>query len=355
MVLFSGFLRELRADLPNTWISMVVKPSVRNLFEATPYVNEVLVYDGGSSFAWGPLQRLYRAARLARTHLWPKRFDLAIVPRWGVDDYGASQLAYVSGARRRIAYSERVSPYKSRANSGYDRLFTAIMVDRQPRHEVQRNFGLLRFLGGEVRSEKLELSVLPDDDQFAQELLTSRGLLPGQKLVVLGVGARHARKMWPLENFGIIAAWLSATYGAKVIVVGDDVDARLADELSLALPGIVINAAGRTTLRQAVALMRRASLFVGNDSGPKHLAAATGVPVVEVSWHSRSASGEAMETLRAFAAWQVENRIVQPDASLEPCTGSCDATVAHCITNVSVDSVKRAIAGLLGVAPERES
>jgi heptosyltransferase-2 len=106
VVMTTPFLRELRRNLPDAWITLVVKPAVYNLVERCPYVNEVLVYDWNTKHRLlKPLQRHWRALQLAWKHLWKRRFDLAILPRWDVDSYHGSFVLYFSGAPWRVGYS----------------------------------------------------------------------------------------------------------------------------------------------------------------------------------------------------------------------------------------------------------
>jgi ADP-heptose:LPS heptosyltransferase len=347
IVLCSAFLRELRANLPDAWITLVVKKPLVDLVAACPYVNEVLPYDWQVSPYWGPIQLLVRALRLARTRLWRNRFDIALLPRWNTDYYGASQLLYVSGAGRRVAYSAMVTARKADANRGYDRLFTDLLTDREPRHEVERNLQMIRVLGGTVRDDRLEVWTRPQDDATVTELLRAEGITPGERLVALGVSARHAKKVWPADNFLELGRWLHEKIGARLLVVGSQEDARAGQVLELALGRTVINLAGRTTLRELAALMRRVNLFVGNDSGPKHIAAAAGAPVVEISWHPHSGSASDPFSPVSFAPWKGRSIVLQPDRALAPCVGTCDSEASHCISLVTPDSVKAAALSLL--------
>src|SRR5512141_888224 len=106
VVLMSAFLRELRRNASDASITLVVKPGTRELVERCPYVNEVLPFDWGASGRMATLRLRARAAAMARKELWPRRFDLALHPRWDADYYQASFLTYFSGAATRVGYSE---------------------------------------------------------------------------------------------------------------------------------------------------------------------------------------------------------------------------------------------------------
>ncbi len=85
MVLSTPFLRELRRVVPQAKISLVVKPSVEELAVGCPFVNEILVYDPGPLGYTPTFERMQRTVRFSARHLWLRRFDLAIIPRWDAD------------------------------------------------------------------------------------------------------------------------------------------------------------------------------------------------------------------------------------------------------------------------------
>jgi ADP-heptose:LPS heptosyltransferase len=347
VVLTTPLLRELRRNLPRAWITLVVKKTVYNLVANCPYVNEVLTFD------WqAPLWRLYythlwRAWRLARRHLRPRRFDLALVPRWGYGDYYfAKPLAYLSGARGRIGFSEQCSNPDLLESAG-DRLLTQALHHREPRHEVRRSLDLLEYLGGTVQDDSLDLWLTSQEREEARQRLTRQGLGPGDLLISLGPGASRIERQWPLSQFAELGSWIIRTYGARLLVVSGPGDEPLGQTLAQTLGDGVINLAGKTTLRQTTALISQSQLYVGNDSGPMHLAAAVGVPVVEISSFPGPGQPLHPRSPARFGPWGVPHRILQPAGPVPPCTKVCLATEPHCILGVTVALAQEAAAELL--------
>ncbi|MHB1559266.1 MAG: glycosyltransferase family 9 protein, partial [Isosphaeraceae bacterium] len=109
------------------------------------------------------------------------------------------------------------------------------------------------------------------------------------------------------------------------------------------------------TLRQTTAILSRCRLFIGNDSGPMHLASAVGVPVVEISMFPRSGPRGHVSSPHRFGPWGVPSVIVQPSHALPPCTDGCRASTAHCITQVGVSEVFVAVMELLERTSDRLS
>jgi len=344
VVMTTPFLRELRRNLPSAWITLVVKPAVYNLVELCPYVNEVLTFDprvGGRL----PQMRLHaRALRFARKFLWGRKFDLAIVPRWDVDFYHASFLAYFSGAAWRIGYSENVSERKKVANRGNDLLYTHVLNDNDLKHEADRNLDLLRFLGGTVEDGQLELWLDPRDNAFAERLLAANDFPPSQLLVALcPSGGRSSLKQWPLERFVEIANWLKERYRAWIVVIGAADERCLGESIQQEAGATVINAAGQTSLRQAAALIKKCNLYIGNDTGLTHIAAAMKIPVVVIFGptcpHRFSPLGASSVVLRKDLECSPCKRLRHKDRC-----SHCILPMQRCMAEVSVQEVQESVA-----------
>ncbi len=355
VVLSTPFLRELRRNLPDAWITLVVKPSAHNLVELCPYVNEVLTYEWKTLLTdeqklkdWVMLMlRHMRALELALFHFWHRRFDLAILPRWDTDHYNATFLAYFSGAHWRVGYSEKVNDHKRRFNSGYERLLTHVLSNNRLKHEVERNLDILRFLGGMVKEEWLELWISPEDETFEEQVLSPHGGRLEDLLVAIGFGAREPKRMWPITNFVELGIWLKREYDSRILVVGEKREQPLGQELKRQIGDAVINIAGRATLRQTVALLRRCQLCVSNDAAPMHMAAVAGVTVIEISCHPKNGSMLHVNSPKRFGPRGVPHIVLQPETALPPCSDGCNYGRAHCILGVTVEEVKRAFVALL--------
>lgn len=347
VVMTTPFLRELRCNVPNAWITLVVKPSIYNLVEICPYVNEVLTYDWSTPRLLRLFQRHWRAVKLSRRHLWHRRFDLAILPRWDTDYYHGAFVGYFSGAPSRVGYSENVNASKKGLNQGLDRLFTHVLEDNTLKHEVRHNLDVIRFLGGEVENERLELWTNKGDEAFAEEMLRDHDVKPSNLLIGIGPGAGARKREWPLDFFRELGLWLQKRYAARLFIIGGPGEEQLGQELQSKLDFLPINAVGKTTLRHVTALLRHSSLYIGNDAGPMHIAAAVGVPVVELSCHPKCGSPSSANSSLRFGPWGENHTVIQPEAALPPCEDECIADSPHCILGISVEQVKEAIAPLL--------
>lgn len=351
VVLTTPLLRELRRNLPRAWITLVVEPGVRNLVELCPHVNEVLTFGRRGQGLLESLQRHGRAAALAWRVLRRRNFELCLLPRWDIDWYHGTLLAYLSGAPRRAGFSEHVNVTKKHFNLGFDSMLTQQFHDSVIKHDVRHNLDVVGFLGGEVREEHLELWLGAEDEHFAEALLHQHEVHADDLLIALGIGAGAKKRQWPLESYGQLCQWLHNQFHARVVLIGGRGDRSMTGEFRNRLGIAPIDCTGTTTLRQTAALLKRCTLYVGNDAGPMHIAAAAQIPVVELSCHPKLGSERSANSPLRFGPWNTRAVIIQPASERAPCVEECGATVAHCILGISVEQVKVVLSDLLSSAP----
>jgi ADP-heptose:LPS heptosyltransferase len=345
VVMTTPFLRELRNNLPEAWITLIVKASIKSLVELCPYVDEVLTFDCPMQGQALTLRRHWRSLALAMRSLWRRRFDFAILPRWDVDGYHSTFLAYWSGAVRRIGYSTQVNADKKRVNLGLDTLLTDALVDTAPQHEIQRGLNLLCHFGLTVKRKEPELWVDEQSLDAARQVLAQGGA--ASLLVALAPGASEASKRWPVERYSQVAQWLAREWQAWIVCVGGPAEVSLGRELNERVGSQFLDVTGKTTLRETAALLKLCQLYIGNDSGPKHIAAAVGTRVIEISRFSRLGSSLHPQSPLRFRAWGPGHVLLQPEEPLSPCTDGCSAATAHCITAVEVEQVQVAVVNQL--------
>jgi heptosyltransferase-2 len=347
MVLSTPLIRGLRDAAPAAFISLVVKPSVFNLVEHCPHVDEILTYDPG------PLGEPSTPARMRNTlgftahHLWRRRFDVAVVPRWDADLYHATFMAYWSGALWRIGYSEQVIEHKRVINRGYDRLFSHVLCTSALKHEVERGLDVLRFMGARSTNPQLELWPTAQDERSVLEFLQSHGATKQDMLVALGPGAASETRRWSPNNFIELGKWLQKWYQARIVIVGGAESISTGQTIQQSLGAGVINAVGATTLRELGVLLKSCALYIGNDSAPMHMAAAVRIPVVEISCHPKNGNPQLSNSPVRFGPWGVVSAILQPENGKDSCREACTVPLAHCIHDVEVGSVQEAVKACL--------
>ena len=342
-VMTTPLLRELRKNAPQARITLIVKPELHSLASACPYVDEVLTFNSHTSTRFLDIRRPSRALKFCVTHLWQRRFNLAIIPRWDGDWYYQTFLAYFSGSRWRIGYSEDVTPIKQIHNRGYDRLLTHALHRNILTHEVERNLAILQELGGTVRQTEAEIWSTAADDLWAQNWLEARNKPAGRPWIAVGPFAGNSvLKRWPLQRFAQLGRWLISVSGGHILILGGAGDQAEAHQLCVDIGARTSNAVGQCSLPQTIALLKHCSLYIGVDSGPMHLASAVGIPVIALFGPSCP---------HRFQPWTPKKQVLWTQLPCSPCkiqdhADCCTVCIfaqPHCIQSITVEEVQEAV------------
>jgi ADP-heptose:LPS heptosyltransferase len=146
-------------------------------------------------------------------------------------------------------------------------------------HEIHRFLEVAALVGAIPVTLEPRLHVTASDRAEAAAVLAD----DDRPLVVLHPGANDSRRRWPVERLAVVGSEL-ARKGARLAVVGTAAEQPLSNQLVAGLDGDAANLAGRLGLGGLAGLLEQATLLVGNDSGPRHLAAAVGTATVAVHW-----------------------------------------------------------------------
>ena len=353
MVMTTPFLRELRRLYPDTFITLVVKPGIAALFELCPYVNEVLTFNQSGRSLERPFVLPVRALQFVIRSLWHRRYDIALLPRWDADYYYATFLAFFSGAPRRVGFSEKVIGRKSLVNQGYDCLLTERLTDEAPRSEIAHSLKMLHTLGSIKADDRQELWISTSDRVFAAQYLAETKR-ESDLLIGMGPSGGHSvLKQWPLENFAELGRRLHERYGATLLLFGGPGEQAMGQTLASQIGPSALNSIGETSLRQTAALMELCQVYIGNDSGPTHMAAAMGIPVVAIfgsSCRHRFQPGG-------------KTSLVWRELPCSPCQVSGHEDRCHvciygaplCLTQITVEEVENAVAAIISAAKTNQA
>ena len=333
VVLMSPFLRELRQNNPQASITFVVKKSVYNLVEHCPYIDQVLVYQPTvKSPAF--FRNIWRAWQFCRKYFSTQQADLVIVPRYDDDGYYASFLAFFSGARQRVAYSEHVTHVKEIQNTGYDGFFTDVIRTSDVKHEVERNLYVLQYLGMDIKHDTLE-TWIREEDQVPIESVCADCVT-----IAVFPCAGNRKREWDVSNYISVMKQLKEQYFIRFFLLGDSKNtAEATARIMEVMGGGVSNYVGKTTLRETIGILRRVDFYLGGDTGPMHLAAACKLPGVVISCHPRGAAIDHSNSPYRFGPWQDEMMMVLQPYALPGCEDGCVKNYAHCINQITVADV----------------
>jgi lipopolysaccharide heptosyltransferase I len=258
-------LSALRQRYPDVHIAWVVNRSYAELLRGHPDLDAVLPVDRGASRT-GLVTAMSNYGRF----FWSfrqQRFDL-VVDLQGLFRSGLMTIA--SGAARRVGLSS--------AREGANVFYTDVIpvADFQALHAVDRYWLVAEAFGiGHLR-KRFHVPLPEVERRWAAAQL---GDCP-RPWIALGVGARWQTKRWPPHHFASLARRVLQYAGGTLLFVGGREETPLARATAEGLPGNLRDFTGRTTLPQLAALLASVDVMVANDTGPLHLAAALGRPVV---------------------------------------------------------------------------
>jgi heptosyltransferase-2 len=307
-------LEAMRHGAPDAEIAVLAKPGVADLYRGQTFVDRVLLFESAS-----------RAADLLRR----ERFDATLLLQ---NAFQAAWVAWRGGVRERIGY----------ARDGRNALLTcAIAVPRRgetPAHEAYYYLELLHRAGwlAELPAiEQIRLRIEPAAIERAEGALRAAGARPRAPRVALAPGAAYGTaKCWPAERFAALADRLIADADADVILFGTDSERDVAGRIASVMHHHPVNLAGQTPLGDLAAFFATCRVFVGNDSGAAHVAAAAGVPVVVIFGPTDA---------EATAPLTPRRSLIREPVSCSPCLLRQCPVDHRCMTRVGVDAVYAAV------------
>lgn len=258
-------LSALRSLYPAARITWVVNRAYESMLRGHPDLDATLPFDRGAARS-GFFAGLRSWTRFVR-NLRAERADL-VIDLQGLLRSGLLTLA--SGARFRVGLSG------SREGSRWAYTHIVPTPQRRAAHAVDRSWQVIEALGGGHLPKRFHLPLAPEAVGRAAEWLEP---LP-RPWLMLGPGSRWLTKRWLPEHFAALADRAVREFGGTVVLVGTPDEVPLAEAVRTAYQGRSLDLTGKTSLSELVAVLARADVMVANDTGPLHVAAALGRPVV---------------------------------------------------------------------------
>jgi len=265
-------LHGLRQRFPHARISWLVSTACAGLLEGHPELDEIVLFDRRRFGRLGQSWRVTCEFAAFVRELNGRRFDLALDLQ-GLFRSGFLSLA--SGAAVRMGFARA-------REFGWVFYTRPMRESRGERHAVDRNYQAGRLLGFADVPIQFRLPVDASSRRVVAEWLAAGGIGPGRGYALLAPGTRWETKRWPVGHFAEVARSLRNEHGLAVVLAGAPDEVEAAAEVANLSGGDVVNLAGRTNLRELIALVAGASVVVMNDTGPMHLAAALGRPLVAI-------------------------------------------------------------------------
>ena len=269
LVMCTPALRSLRQHYPNAHISVLVKPSLRPVIEHLPFFDEIIEYEPKGRDR-GVKNYLSFIRRLSR-----QRFDLGVIMP---HSFSSAQVFFLAGLPERIGYNRnargwmltrRVAPFTEQGKI-------------VPVNMVRLYLELVRILGCSAEDGRVELKTSAAAEKWADAFFSKHGIAPGDFTVVIIPGATFgSSKCWKDSSFAEVADALISEYGARVFIVPGPGETDIARSITQKMRHAPVDPGERILpLDRLMALIRRCSLLITNDTGPRHFGVAFDKPVI---------------------------------------------------------------------------
>jgi heptosyltransferase II len=313
-------LSAIRQAFPKADITLLVKPAIAELFQQHPAIDHLLVYEHRGRHArlsgkWALGSELRRG-----------RFDVAILFQ---NAFEAALLAFLAGIPRRYGYGTDGRAFLlSDAITAPNRTALA--------HQTQYYLDLLRPLGITPLPAAPRLFVSDSEEERMTQRLMEAGIQATERLIGINPGSTYgSAKRWLPERFAQAADRMVEQFGGRVVIVGAAGEEALGQAIAEKMLSKPVVLSGRTSIRELMAVIKRCRPFVTNDTGPMHIAAAFGVPVVAIFGPT---------DFRTTSPFGETHQIVRQPVECSPCLLR-ECPIDHrCMTGVTVEHVCEAAA-----------
>ena len=264
VLLATPVFSNLRRAYPNAELHALTGAWSRVVLEKHPDVNNVVEYNSPAFCRTGQptsLRETFKLYRLLRR----QKYDLIVELRsdWRTVWFAFGRLTPKRLSRAALQVANKLG-----------------FAQFSGTHETTRNLDVLRQAGIPTSVETAIFSVTTEDKKWASDFLATYQIEGQHPLIAIHPGSPIALKRWLPERYAELADWLIAQKRAQILFVGVKDEIPITTEIQALMRGESINIAGKTTLTQLASILHTCNVFIGNDSGPMHLAAAVGTQTV---------------------------------------------------------------------------
>jgi len=307
-VVFTPTLRAIRAKYPDARLDLLCSPVSFELYRKSPYADRLFVLPGAPSKAnWRAWWTVMRELRRVQ-------YDVVIA------DVAQSSLLYgltaaLTGVRQRIGFA--------RENRGF--LFTHRLGTQPGQNFIDANLEIARLLRADDSIDTVQCFYDSNDTARAKELLGPESTR--RPIIAVHPASNWQSKTWFPERWAVLLDRLQDDYDASIVLVGTAKEREYVQEILARMSRPARSLAGLTSLTELAALLAESDLFVGTDSGPRHIA--SGVGVRQVTLMSSQDSPDRWVFRRE------EEIVLRTDPSCSPCFSSY-CSHRRCMEEISV-------------------
>lgn len=318
-------LKALKSGADGRRLTLLASPAGAAMARMIPCIDEVIVYDAPWMKATAPRPNPEPEFDMVR-RLREGGFDGAVIfTVFTQSPFPAAFLCYLAGIERRLAYCHE-NPYQ---------MLTDWVPDREPAeyilHEVRRQLALVRTIGCMPPDEEMTLRIPSACRDEVERMMIDLDIDENRPWAVIHPGASAPSRRYPPEHFIAAARRLAQDEGWQLVFTGSADEAGLVEEIRLGMEARSWSLAGRLRLDELAALLERAPILVSNNTGPVHMAAALGTPVVDLY---------APINPQQHTPWKVPNRTLFHDVPCRHCYKAiCPEGHHHCLRLLMPETV----------------
>ncbi|NUO65221.1 MAG: glycosyltransferase family 9 protein [Gemmatimonadaceae bacterium] len=312
-VIFTPTLRALRERFPSATIDLLATPAAAQVYRKSPYLDEIHVTHGWQgAFRGAGLRKLLPLLRELRG----RAYDCTITDL-AQQSFRFALIAWLVRAPWRIGFDI----------AGRGLLHNVRIPYRADASWVDANLDIARALGATPASLREEVAFDRSDEERVRAALADAGHAPERKLVVMHTGANWQSRTWYPERWSALADAVADRHEATIVFVGGGGERAYVDAVRAGMTRPSVSLAGVTDIPQLAALCRMSDLFVGTDSGPRHIARASGCAHVVVM--------SAQDDTDQWAGWGRGEVILR---SFPSCSGCYFPRCAHKICMDAIET-----------------
>ncbi len=336
-------LRALRESVPERHITLLTSAAGAAVIPFVPEIDDAIIASGAPWMPGtdSPPDSLIDTAQRLRE----RDFDAAVIfTVYSQSALPAAMLCWLAGIPLRLAHC-RENPYQ---------LLTDWIEDPEPqellRHEVRRQLDLVAAVGASCIDRRLSFQLRDEDKAHARALLRGEGIDAERPYVVVHPGASAPSRRYPEEHFAAVVkrvlGFAAGGQAFQVLFTGDESERALVDTIRTLVGHPLPSLAGRLGLGEFAAVIESAAVLIANNTGPVHLAAAVGTPVVDIYALTNPQHGP----------WKVAHRVLYEDVPCRFCYRSiCPQGHHNCLRLLDPQRVTEAARELLDLGAEQSS
>jgi len=305
-------LSVLAENFPKAEIHWVVAKGLHTVLENHSMISKLWVIDKNRWKKLEAVKETFQEISTLRKNLKSENFDV-VIDLQGL--FRTGLISQFTGSKCRIGFKK--------AREGAPVFYThKVDVEWEGIHAIDRYLKLLEPLGCTVNQVKFPFAPFEENIPILKELPS--------EFAVIAPSAGKAANRWPSERFGKLASRLDI----PSVIVSNQADAEIADEVVTASDGKAVSIAGRTSIMELAAVIKKSKFFISNDTGPMHIAAALNIPVFAIFGPANP--------IRTGPYGDIHT-IIKKDLPCSPCYAKKKCKTWECLKDLTVDMVYKEI------------